>query len=457
MRLIFIRHGQAEPLAPGATDAERPLTDKGKERLENIYPTLARYLNSKEHCEVWTSPKLRALETAQVLCRYMPGLKPLTQNFLEEGDFDGFCRALRGHNHGETVVVVGHEPYLSDWVREMTGLDVRFKKGRGEMLYLVPDQPRNAIRIHDVDFEQMRNLDLYRLPLSIGAGQMIQNQHGRIIQARDQFLSDPDDNDALSNLRVALRSQYALLEFIKPYCKPKAFARAENKYLSLYEDLEKLRGLNAILKSIHNSRKLELFPLSDALMMEQTTMVMDLCNDLSQPESERAYQEALHLTIAALMTATTDASLDVLAREQFASRYNEAQRALLTTDFASLAQSEELRKLCKTSRYLFEFFSPLANFHEAQQYLRIRRLNQRLSTYCDTYYNVAQLEDILGDEQSISGALYRANKIYKDMMQIEANSQLARINTIIHDIRRDEQALVEKLAKKNGDKKKRKK
>lgn len=140
MRLIFIRHGQAEDATENIGDARRVLTAKGKERLENVYPAFARYLNSKKHCEVWTSPKARALETANVLCRYMPGVKPLTQNFLEEGNFDAFCRAIRAHDHGETLVVVGHEPYLSDWVREMTGLDVHFKKGRGEMLYLSPTQ-----------------------------------------------------------------------------------------------------------------------------------------------------------------------------------------------------------------------------------------------------------------------------------------------------------------------------
>ncbi|MDO4922491.1 MAG: CHAD domain-containing protein [Peptococcaceae bacterium] len=454
MRLIFIRHGQAEDATENIGDARRVLTAKGKERLENVYPAFARYLNSKKHCEVWTSPKARALETANVLCRYMPGVKPLTQNFLEEGNFDAFCRAIRAHDHGETLVVVGHEPYLSDWVREMTGLDVHFKKGRGEMLYLSPTQPTNAIRIHDIDFDQMRSLDLYRMPLSIGIATMIQNQHHHIIHARDQFLTDPDDNDALSTLRVALRRQYALLEFIKPYCKQKAFTKAESQYLALYHDLETLRGLNAILKTIHNSRKLELFPLSDELMMEQTTMVIDLCNELSQPENEIAYQEALHLTIAALMTANTTAPLDQLAREQFASRYKEVQDALITTDFTSLEQSEALRKLCKTSRYLFEFFSPLANFHEAQQYLRIRRLNQRLSTYCDTYYNVAQLEDILGEDKS--PALARATKVYRDMMAQSGTTQLESIENLLEDIRADVEPTNDK-GKKNGDKKKRKK
>lgn len=48
MRLIFIRHGQAENATPTTVDAHRVLTAKGRERLENVYPALARYLNSKD-------------------------------------------------------------------------------------------------------------------------------------------------------------------------------------------------------------------------------------------------------------------------------------------------------------------------------------------------------------------------------------------------------------------------
>lgn len=456
MRLILIRHGQAENRALDGSDAHRALTPSGREKLENVYPSLARFLNAKDHCTVWTSPKTRALQTAEVLCRYMPRVSPVIQPFLREGDFEAFAKALADHDHGETIVVVGHEPYLSDWVREMTGLDVHFKKGQGELLYLSPKAPREAIRINKIDFEQMRTLDLYSVPLGIGIARLICEQHKHIVSARDAFLEDPDDSDALSALRVALRRQYALLEFIAPYCKHKVFRKAEKHYLSLYDDLEELRGINAIFKTIHNSRKLDLLPLADAMIVEQNSAVMTLSEQLSREESEDDYNEALHQTIAALMTAKETAPLEDLARKQLAARYQKVQEAVLSTDLTDLSAIEALRSLCKTSRYLFEFFSPLANYAQARQYLRIRRLNQRLSVYCDTVYNVAQLEEILGEE---SGAGSRALRIYRQMMADSASAQMAVVKTLVGEM--EDEVAAQKgrkkiVAKKRSKKKKKK-
>lgn len=432
MRLILIRHGQAEASSADGSDFRRALTPAGRERLENAYPSLARYLNAKASCEVWTSPKTRALQTAEVLCRYMPHVSPEIQPFLEDGDLDAFADAIRSHKHGDTLVVIGHEPYLSDWVRAMTGLDVHFKKGCGEMLYLPPHAPERAIRIAGIDFDQMKTLDLFSVPVGVGIATLIERQHKQIIKARDTFLDDPDDSDALSQLRIALRSQYALLEFIEPYCKHKPFRKAERLYLSLYDDLEPLRAINAILKTIHNSRKLELATLADAMIIEQNNAIMHLCDHLSRQDSEEDYNEALHQTTAALMTAKETAPLGDLARGQFTHHYRIVQNAVCATDFTDLPATERLRALCKTSRYLFEFFSPLADYQLAQQYLRIRRLNQRLSIYCDTFYNLDQLQELLGENDD--PATTRALRLYTEMMHQTRQTQSDHIQKLIDEM-----------------------
>lgn len=460
MRLILIRHGQAENFSADADDFHRALTPKGRERLENAYPSLARFLNVKAHCEVWTSPKIRALTTAEVLCRYLPHVSPIIQPFLAEGDFDAFCKELKTHDHGETLVVIGHEPALSDWVREMTGLDVHFKKGCGEMLYLSPQAPHQAIRINSIDFSQMKTLDLFGIPLGAGIATLIERQHRNIIEARDAFLDDPDDNDALSTLRIALRSQYALLEFCTPYCAPQPFEKAEHLYRSLYDDLEELRATAAILKTIHNSRKLELLPLADAMVIEQNDAVMTLCDHLSREDSEEDYNEALHQTIAALMTISETASLETIARDRLAHHYNVVQEAVCATDFANLGDIESLRALCKTSRYLFEFFSPLASYRLAKQYLNIRRLNQRLSIYCDTFYNVDHLQHLLGEDDSPQ--TQRAMRIYSQMMRENGQHQMALVQKLIDELGcsdniDDEPAAPKKTAKDKKNKKKDKK
>lgn len=457
MRLILIRHGHAEDSTPNHTDDARALTLEGRERLENAYPSLARFLNTKETLHVWTSPKKRAVQTAEILCRYTPTATPVMKPYLAGGDFDAFCEDIRDHSHGETLVVIGHEPYLSDWVRLMTGMDVHFKKGRGEMLYLMPAAPKEAIRINNLDFSGMNNLDLYSQRLDLGIGQLMERQHAQIIQARDAFMEDPDENANLSDLRVALRRQYALLEFIRPYCDEKPFKRAEAMYLSLYRDLEDLRSINSILKSIHNSRRMDLVPLADALMIEQNSEVMELCDAFSQLDSQGAFNEALHLTIAALMTSKEKRSVEELAREQFVRRYHAVHDALTVCDLTVLDEVEGVRALCKTSRYLFEDFSPLANYPLSKQYLYVRRLNQCLSHYYDSFYNLEHMHKLLGDDET--PILTRAMHSFRALMNDSAVQELAKAEALVDQLLSYDKKHAKAHAKKdkNKDKKKDKK
>ena len=299
----------------------------------------------------------------------------------------------------------------------------------------------------------MKTLDLFSVPVGVGIATLIERQHKQIIKARDTFLDDPDDSDALSALRIALRSQYALLEFIEPYCSQKPFRKAERLYLSLYDDLEELRAINAILKTIHNSRKLELAVLADAMVVEQNDALMTLCDHLSREGSEEDYNEALHQTIAVLMTAKETAPLEILVREQLSHRYRLVLDAICATDFNDLDAIEHLRSLCKTSRYLFEFFSPLADYQLAQQYLRIRRLNQRLSIYCDTFYNIDQLQERLSEDDN--PLVTRAMRLYTQMMRQSGQAQLEVVERLINEFGCNDAIDDDELpAKKKADKKK---
>ena len=71
-----------------------------------------------------TSPKLRALETAQLACRSL-GIEPEGTPELQGGDFDPAPLAA---GRGE-VLLVGHEPDLSRAVGTLTGARVEMKKG----------------------------------------------------------------------------------------------------------------------------------------------------------------------------------------------------------------------------------------------------------------------------------------------------------------------------------------
>lgn len=113
MQVILFRHGPAGQRDPARwpDDASRPLTPRGRQRVEEVARGLERLAPPITH--VATSPLARASETARLL-RAAAGLpKPVVLDPLGPGG--GYRRLLdwlRTHDAGSCVLLVGHEPDL---------------------------------------------------------------------------------------------------------------------------------------------------------------------------------------------------------------------------------------------------------------------------------------------------------------------------------------------------------
>jgi phosphohistidine phosphatase len=124
-QLWFLRHGDAEQ--GSGSDFDRKLTDKGEQQSTTAGAALARLGVSFAAC--YTSPRLRALDTARLACQPL-GLEPEQVEALG-GDFDRDHALELLHRHGadERVLLVGHEPNFSQAVFDLTGGRVDLKKG----------------------------------------------------------------------------------------------------------------------------------------------------------------------------------------------------------------------------------------------------------------------------------------------------------------------------------------
>ena len=116
----LLRHGDAEDAAPN--DAARRLTAKGERQARAAGAALAALDVGIEAC--FTSPKIRALDTARLACEGL-GVEAQTSDALRGGDFDA-AQLAAGHG---AVLLVGHEPDFSRAVQALTGARVEFKKG----------------------------------------------------------------------------------------------------------------------------------------------------------------------------------------------------------------------------------------------------------------------------------------------------------------------------------------
>jgi phosphohistidine phosphatase len=132
--LWLLRHGDA---ADGSPDAERPLTKKGEGQARAAGQALAALGVEMDAC--LTSPKLRAADTARLACEPL-GVDPQHEPKLAGGPFDAEALAA---GLGDNVLLVGHDPDFSMAVHDLTGAQVRMKKGglagveKGELMVLL--------------------------------------------------------------------------------------------------------------------------------------------------------------------------------------------------------------------------------------------------------------------------------------------------------------------------------
>ena len=125
-QLWLLRHGEAVPHDSKA-DEERELTARGERQAIAAGEGLARL--GVEFSACYTSPKVRAADTAKLACRAL-NIEPIVHEPLAAGfEVDDAMELLHAHGDDARVLVVGHEPDFSQVVHDLTGGKVDFKKG----------------------------------------------------------------------------------------------------------------------------------------------------------------------------------------------------------------------------------------------------------------------------------------------------------------------------------------
>ncbi|HEX6068123.1 MAG TPA: phosphohistidine phosphatase SixA [Nitrososphaera sp.] len=121
MDLYVLRHGEAgRRLAAGSKDSERALTVAGAKEVEEIAGAIAT-LGVKPDL-VATSPLARSRQTAVIVAKKLKIKKEKLQDWDElkpEGSRAKLYEKLARFKPEASVMVVGHEPYLSTLVSEL--------------------------------------------------------------------------------------------------------------------------------------------------------------------------------------------------------------------------------------------------------------------------------------------------------------------------------------------------
>jgi phosphohistidine phosphatase len=165
MLLYLVRHAIAVKRGDPAylNDDERPLTPIGIKKMRTITRALSKL--GVAPVEIWTSPLVRARETAEILTEELPHTPAIrtVKELAPGGSYDQLFEKLGKNLHLDEIALVGHEPDMGElatrcMVGTMAG-SVRFKKGgvaciemddvkppvRGELLWLLTPKQMTKI------------------------------------------------------------------------------------------------------------------------------------------------------------------------------------------------------------------------------------------------------------------------------------------------------------------------
>jgi len=191
MKIYFVRHGEAEDLAP--SDHSRELTERGKERVTRAAEVLKRLQITP--VTIYSSPRIRAKQTAEIIAQTLD----IDLKIVEEVNF-GFDTThiktfLTSLNAKDEIMFVGHNPDMSQVVHKLTGASVSMKKGglarvdvlnakarRGELVWLI------APKVFDALHSQPESVDLQQW--------LSDTQPLDLEDVIDELANEDDENDA---------------------------------------------------------------------------------------------------------------------------------------------------------------------------------------------------------------------------------------------------------------------
>ena len=242
--LVLVRHGAPEATSPTGSDLDRRLTDSGARSLRAAYPRTFALLGDNPSVSVWSSPAVRALETADVVAAAV-GVEDIeVRQSLYAQDGAAFIAELEASD-APCVIAVGHAPFVDTMVARLVGSCPSFGKGTVAAIDL-PEGPsgRGNLRwyVAGPECASWEELALVERALAESADDLV--------GCAKAFLKSPDEPSALLEFRVAIRRVRSLLQFLEPWQAKKQSRRCEHILKELQVASAHLRALDILSEAV---------------------------------------------------------------------------------------------------------------------------------------------------------------------------------------------------------------
>ena len=400
---MLVRHGKAEDLQAGKTDDDRALTMEGIEELEENVPYLAHIFKKKKKVEIWCSPLVRAMQTAEILAKYIKTDGIQVHRFILDGDLDRLLSMMAKRENADCIIAVGHEPTMSLWTRRLTGQARTFKKGAAKMISVDFDNVYNCTLRWEANAKDFSNLPEAQQWMKRKSKKVVRDLsdeiQDNILGKLDQFLQRPEKPKSVHRLRVNLYRMRSLMAFIKPITEKNAWMKSNRLYRSFRRDVEVLRELDVIVAELSQTpesaqKYAHLIDTLQKLRQESTDSVLQKAD---HDDIDKLYDEAYRRLLKAVNKSDDDSRWKEFATKRLDDWYEQFEEMYRNLDWTDIEEVHDLRLRCKRYQYVCKLVDGTLPLVTDERYDLTLLLHAELGKLCDCDANKNLLERMIPD------------------------------------------------------------
>lgn len=433
--LVLVRHGNPEEAGPDQADMDRRLTRGGRRTLEAAYPRTFSLLGDIRTPEVWSSPAIRALETANIVADATGAQGVQVKPYLYAQDVDALLAEAKSSD-AQTVIAVGHVPCMDVAARRLLGFGLKMGKGSAAAIELKGDGDELKGTLQWF----VAGPDAVRWEALATVEREITEATEKLGDKVGAFLDDPGDVQTLLEMRVAARRTRSLLEFLEPWQARKQNGHAVEAISALMEATSYLRELDIFATTVAglvesgelaensllsmacaNERKLECDSLL-AIMRKGSTRkhMREVLSDLSHFRWRKS-------VLADGLTAED-------FQKHFDDEFETLDASLFGLDLHDFEAVHDARKNAKEIHYVANRLGAVLGSDRADASRYLNQIQDELGALCDAHRN-QQLAEEFGKSPRFRGV--RAD------LGVTARDQGEVVSAILSGLERREHAVVD--------------
>lgn len=405
-QLWLFRHGIAEKKTTDLNDDDRALTSKGKKELAESVPNLRYLLDTRHSIFIWSSPLKRALETAEFISQALGNSDIQKKDFIAAGDMQLLTEELKNLPKESTLILVGHEPTLSIWAEQLTGVSLPFDKGSCAAIQF--NNPSESDLLWFLQPNSLKNLGSEDTNDSLKIRLLLQHLLQNIQSLHSHFLENPTDAETVHQFRVQIRHFRSLLSFLKPLLPENVYQEASEPSKEAFQQFSRLHELDVLIDRVNSIVEQETDLLDDS------EIVLKVIAEAREKEKRRLVHSSNQKKIRTILTNLLEWTESVVwvpfvletenfktfAKKRIQKKQQKLQKTLSQLDYTDVKEVHESRKKAKMYRYTLKSFSPLLDGTNKKERKKAKKIQKSLSKVTDIYENTVVLDSFLIDEQS---------------------------------------------------------